>query len=362
MSLRQPTSASRPDLRKFAGGVLATARQLYVSQTVRRAASLALFVWFVYQAWLTVAGVFTDWPFHFDTVGIDGRLYYRAAATWLSGGDPWTAFTTSNTWPPSGVFVHFLFTGPPPTVLAFVPFVWIPEDAFVVGWLGLSAAAAIYTTRRLGLPLWWVLFPPLINGLAVGNPQIVCLALLLSSSTWARALAAPMKAYAVIPMVGERQWRALAVLTLGVAVSVVIFWPLWQTYAGDYSKVQDWLVGFTGGGYSATRDPRLFAITAAAIGVLLLIDRRAALWLAVPGLWPATQYFYATFAMPLRSPWLVFVLAAAGTPNASLVPWCIVAYAGCRMAGRLVRGLGWPLPEALEGHATPSGARPSATE
>jgi hypothetical protein len=362
MSLRQPTSASRPDLRAFARVVLETARQLYVSQTVRRAASVALLTWFVYQAWLTVAGVFTDWPFHFDTVGIDGRLYYRAAATWLAGGDPWTAFTTSNTWPPSNAFVHFLFTGPPPTVLAFAPFAWIPEDAFVVGWLGLSVAAAIYTTRRLHLPIWWVLFPPLINGLAVGNPQIVCLALLLSSSTWARALAAPMKAYAVIPMVGERQWRALGLLALGVAVSVVIFWPLWQTYAGDYSKVQDWLVGFTGGGYSATRDPRLFAITAAAIGVLLVIDRRAALWLAVPALWPATQYFYATFAMPLRSPWLVFVLAAAGTPNASLVPWCIVAYAGCRMVGRLVRGLGLPLPEALDGHAAPAGAQPRAAE
>ena len=333
-------SATRPNLRKVAPWVVETAARLHQSPMVRRAASAALFVWFVYQAWLTVAGVFTDWPFHFDTVGIDGRLYYRAAATWVAGGDPWTAFTTSNTWPPSSALVHFLFTGPPPTVLAFVPFVWIPEDAFVVGWLGLSVAAAVYTTRRLHLPLWWILFPPLVSGLAVGNPQIVCLALLVSGSTWLQSLAAPMKAYAVFPMIGERQWRALTVLAVGVVVSVVIFWPLWQTYAADYSKVQDWLVGFTGGGYSATRDPRLFAITAASIGALLLLDCRAAFWLAVPALWPASQYFYATFAMPLRSPWLVFVLAAAGTPNASLVPWTIVAYAGCRVVGRLVGGLG----------------------
>ena len=362
MGLPQPTSASRPDLRSSASWVVEAAQRLYLSQTVRRAASAALLAWFVYQAWLTVAGIFTDWPFHFDTVGIDGRLYYRAGATWLAGGDPWTAFTTSNTWPPSNALVHFLFTGPPPTVLAFAPFAWIPEDAFVVGWLGLSVAAAIYTTRRLHLPIWWVLFPPLVSGLAVGNPQIVCLALLLSSSTWARALAAPMKAYAVIPMVGERQWRALGVLALGVAVSVVIFWPLWQTYAGDYSKVQDWLVGFTGGGYSATRDPRLFVITAAAIGVLLLLDRRAALWLAVPALWPATQYFYATFALPLRSPWLVFFLAAAGTPNASLVPWCIVAYAGCRMVGRVVGGLGLLVPESLDDQVLPARAERNATD
>ncbi len=328
---------SPPHLHEVSRWVVETARRLHRSPMARRVASGALFAWFAYQAWPTVADLLTDWPFHLDTVGIDGRLYYRAAATWLAGGDPWTAFTTSNTWPPSGAFVHFLFTGPPPTVLAFVPFVWIPEDAFVVGWLGLSVAAAIYTIRRLGLPLWWMLFPPLFYGLVVSNPQIVCLALLLSSSTWVQSLAAPMKAYAVIPMIGERQWRALTILAVGIAVSVVLFWPLWQTYAADYSKVQDWLVGFTRGGFSATRDPRLFAITAAAIGALLLIDRRAALWLAVPALWPASQYYYATFAMPLRSPWLAFVLAAAGTPNASLVPLCIIAYAGCRVVDRFVR-------------------------
>src|ERR1035437_6049323 len=264
-----------PHLRKDARWVVEMARGLYQSPLVRRAASAALFGWLAYQAWLSVAGFFIDLPFHLDTVGIDGRVYYRAAATRLARGDPWTAFTTSNTWPPSSAFVHFLFTGPPPTVLAFVPFVWIPEDAFVVGWLGLSVAAAVYTTRRLHLPLWWMLFPPLVSGLVVGNPQIVCLALLLSGSTWLQSLAAPMKAYAVIPMVGERQWRALTVLTIGVAVSVVVFWPLWQTYAADYSKVQDWLMAFPEGGSSATRDPRLFVITAASIGVLLLLDRRA---------------------------------------------------------------------------------------
>src|ERR1035437_8659752 len=127
-----------------------------------------------------------------------------------------------------------------------------------------------------------------------------------------------------------------------------------QTYAADYSKVQDWLVGFTGGGYSATRDPRLFAITAASIGALLLLDYRAAFWLAVPALWPASQYFYATFAMPLRSPWLAFVLAAAGTPNASLVPWTIVASAGCRVVGRLVGGLGRLQPVIPDGNAPPA--------
>ena len=111
---------------------------------------------------------------HLDTVGIDGRLYYRAAQTWLAGGDPWTAYTATNTRPPSGQYIHEMFVGPPPTVLAFVPFVWIPETLFVVGWLAVTVAAAVYTIRRLGLPIWWLLFPPLMEGLiaALSSPDV----------------------------------------------------------------------------------------------------------------------------------------------------------------------------------------------
>jgi hypothetical protein len=315
-----------------------SAAELYRSPRLRQGASAALFVWFAYQAWLTVRGLLNDWPQHLDTIGVDGRLYYRAAAAWLSGGDPWTAYTTTNTWPPSGALVHFLFTGPPPTVIAFVPFLLIPEDLFVVGWMALSVACAVYITRRLGLPVWWALFPPLVSGIAVGNPHTVALALLLSGSTWLQSLAAPVKAYAAIPMVGERQWRAIAVLVIGVGASVILFWPLWSTYLRDYSQIQNWLIATTYGGYSATRDPRLFALAAAAIGALALVDLRAAGWLAVPALWPGTQYFYASFAMPVRSGWLAFVLAASGERDNAWVPWSIIAYCGLRILVTVAQG------------------------
>jgi len=251
--------------------------------------------------------------------------------TWLGGGDPWTAYTTTNAWPPSGQYIHFLFTGPPPTVLAFVPFAWMPESLFVVGWLALTVVAAVYTLRRLHLPAWWLLFPPMAQGILVANPHVVCLALLLSGSPWLGALAAPMKAYAMIPMIGERQWRALAVLAVAVAISVVAFWPLWSQYLADYSQVQGWLVGATHGGFSATRDVRLFAITAGALCLLALVDRRAAGWLAVPALWPISQFFYATFALPVITPALAAVLAVGPHPADAVVPWAIVAYAAVRV-------------------------------
>jgi len=302
------------------------------------AGHVALALLFAYFAWQMTAGTFANWPAHLDTVGIDGRLYYRAAATFAAGGDPWTATTAqtfTNTWPPSGGMIAFNFTGPPPTVLAFVPFVLIPEWLFVPLWLYATVGAALYIVRRLRLPWYWLLFPPLVQGVQVANPQIVCLALLLCASPWLRALAAPMKAYAVIPMVSERQWRALAILAIGLAVSVVAFWPLWHQYIIDYSTVQTWLLGVTHGGWSAARDPRLFAITAASLAGLAVVDRRAAGWLAVPALWPAAQYFYATFAMPLRSPWLGLGIAVAIHGYDAYGPWCIVAYCVARIVMRV---------------------------
>ncbi|HEX7591408.1 MAG TPA: hypothetical protein VF375_05600 [Candidatus Limnocylindrales bacterium] len=301
----------------------------------RRMAPVVLFIWFAYWGWSSIAGAFTDWPAHLDTVGIDGRLYYRAAAMFMHGGDPWTAYTSTNTWPPGSTQVHFFFTGPPPTVLAFVPFVWIPEPIFVAGWMALTIAAAFYTLRRLHLPFWWVLFPPMMQGILVANPQVVCLALMLAGSSWLRALAAPMKAYALIPMVALRQWRALVILALAGLASIVLFWPLWSMYRADFAATDKWLVETTGGGWSAARDPGLWAVAAVLVVLLALMNRRDAGWLAVPSLWPASQFFYATFVLPLRSPWLAAVLAVSHRVEYPRMSEILVVY----LAFRVVHGV-----------------------
>jgi hypothetical protein len=292
----------------------------------QRIAPVVLFIWFAYWGWSSIAGSFTAWPAHLDTIGIDGRLYYRAAAAWLSGNDPWQAYTTTNTWPPGTQQIHFLFTGPPPTVLAFAPLVWIPEDAFVVGWLGVTVAAAFYTLRRLRLPFWWVLFPPMMQGILYANPQVVCLALMLAGSSWLRALAAPMKAYAVIPLAMTRQWRPLAILGGACLVSVVAFFPLWVRYAGDFASTSKWLVDTTEGGWSASREPLLWVFAAILIALLALMNLREAGWLSVPTLWPASQFFYATFVLPLRSPWLAAALAVSNRVIFPRMSQVLVAY------------------------------------
>jgi hypothetical protein len=322
------------------------------------AGGVALAAWFAYWSWQTIRFYFESFPYHLDMFGFDSRIYLHGARTWLAGGDPWTASASQHSWTPGASDVPYYFTGPPPTVLAFVPFAWLPDGPFTAGWQALTIGSALYILRRLHLPVWWLMFPPLAQAVFVGNPHVVCLALILSGASVLAALAPAMKAYAVLPMIGERQWRALEILAVAGALSLVVCWPLWAQYAADYQHIQAWISDATWGGFSASRDLRLFVVVAAALGALAVIDFRAAGWLAVPALWPAAEYFYASFALPLRSPWLAAALAVPATQATALVPWTVVAYALTRIAlalGRLLApaaGTG-AVPEGLEDAGMP---------
>lgn len=322
----------------------------------RPIAQLGLAAWFAFWAWATIDTYFTAFPKHLDALGLDARIYLHAAQTWLGGGDPWTAYAARYPFTE-----RWYFAGPPPTVFAFVPFAWLGDVAFTLGWEALTIASAFYILRRLQLPVWWILFPPLMQGMFVGNPHVVCMALILTKSSWLQSLATPLKAYAVLPMIGERQWRALAILAVAVAVSVVVFWPLWSQYFADYSGVSAWMTVATHGGFSAARDIRLFAVMAAAIGVLAIIDFRAAGWLSVPALWPASQFFYASFAMPLRSPWLMALLAVPVTEAGDKVPMIFLLYIAWRVIERLLAirkkrsgAASEPAPAEGVGHGLPA--------
>ena len=294
--------------------------------SLRVAGHIVLTAWFAYWSWQTLRFYFEAFPRHLDMFGFDSRIYLHAAQTWLSGGDPWTAFALQHPWVAGAADVPYYFTGPPPTVLAFVPFAWLSDAPFTAGWQILTIGSAFYSLRRLHLPPWWILFPPLALAVFVGNPHVVCLALILCGWDRLRWLAPAVKAYAVLPMIGEGQWRAIGIMVVAGVLSLVLFWPLWSQYATDYPRIQDWISSATWGGFSASRDPRLWAIAAASLGALAVIDRKAAGWLAVPALWPATEYFYASFALPVRSPWLLAALCIQGTQADAYIPWAIIAY------------------------------------
>lgn len=235
--------------------------------------------------------------------GGDAVLYARGARAFLNGGDPWNAVLVGSGQP-------FHFAGLPPTVLTFVPFAGLPESITAWGWVGLSIAAALVIVRRLKLRWWYLAFPPLVLGVYAGNPQIVLLALLLVG---AGPLGAMLKVYAVLPMAGEGRWRALALTGAVFAASVAVTPGLWMSWWRQLGSVSSTLVGEANGGFSAWAQPwPLLAATVAALLIIAWHDRRAAGWLAVPALWPASEYHYATMILPITTPVLAFAMA---------IPW-----------------------------------------
>ncbi|MHB8400014.1 MAG: hypothetical protein ACYDCI_13960 [Candidatus Limnocylindrales bacterium] len=264
--------------------------------------------WFAYQ--LMVAqnppwGVFGD-----------ALLYHNAAASWIAGGDPWQVATRSS----------FHFAGAPPTVLLFAPFAALDGRVFAVAFGLVSIFAGYVIVRELRLPLYWLIFPPLVEGENAANPHIVLLAVLLTTG---RPIAALLKVYAVIPLIGERRWRSLCAVAALTAISVVLWPGLWGTYIVEFGRVSARLMVESSGGFSATGLAIVPAV--AALAVIARRDLRTAGWLAVPAVWPGSQFFYTTMAMPVMRPWLA---VAAAIRMQGLFPVLVVAMAVIEVGAR----------------------------
>jgi hypothetical protein len=279
---------------------------------------LALLAWFGYWSWASIRTLFING----GKLAVDARIYYRGAEAWVHGGDPWSAFVYFKE-----LSLHF--AAPPPTVLLFAPFTVIPEQLFVIGFTLLSIASGVYLLRKVHLPIWWMFFPPLLIGMLSGNPVILGLACAVSGSKWLAPVAVAAKIYFFLPLIAEWRWRALVLTGVVMAASVVLFWPLWHRYLTEYSAISSTISFESDGGLSAMRSPILFGITFAMLGLLALIDFRAAGWLAMPALGPFTEFHTSTYALPLMSPILAIGLAV---PRQGLPAEAICVYAAWRLA------------------------------
>jgi hypothetical protein len=294
------------------GGLYAGARRL------RPVADPALGLWFAVQSWLRISRFVGDGV----PLGLDARIYYRGAAAWLNGADPWEAQVQFGPY-------SFTYAGTPATTIVMSPGVLLPEDVFAVGWLLLGLVAAVWILRRLRLPLWWLLFPPTVEALFSGNPQIVVLALLLAAPSVPPALAVLLKAHPLVPLLGERRWRPVA-LGIGMTLATVLLAPgLWRHYVATFGAISARLAKESQQGWSAFAYPVLFVPAALALLALARRDSRSAGWLAVPALWPATEFHYSTLVLPLRSPLLA---AALSVSTMQWPPIAITLYAIGRLA------------------------------
>jgi hypothetical protein len=231
--------------------------------------------------------------------GAHAVVYTDAARAWLSGGDPWRVG------PP-----NVIFAGPPPMLVPFVPFVWLPVDLIRLIWVLGTAVLAIWTLRRLRLPAYWLAFPPIFLAIELGHPEVLILWLVVFGGT-AGGLAPLIKPYAGLALLAERRWRAIAFgLLVFLATFPILPWPL---FVADLSQIGATIVRQNVGD-SAFGQPLLVAIAVIALGSLGL---RRALWLTAPVLWPYQQPIYKVVSVPMMSP-LIAAFWAIPVPGATL--------------------------------------------
>jgi len=262
------------------------------------AGCVALAAWFAVQSYGRLSAFYRAGV----PIGLDARIYFRGVQAWLEGADPWQATVQIQT-------QTFHYFGSPVTTVLLAPATLLGEDLFTLAWVALSALAGIWIVRRLRLPAWWLLFPPLTEGIYGANPQLVVLALLLAGGGIAAAVATGLKVYAFIPLLGERRWRDMAAGVVFSAATILIAPNLWLDYLRSFSHISDQLRIDTYMGHSGYYFPALLITAAVALLLLAMRDLRRAGWLTVPAIWPGTEFHYSTFAMPVMTPILAALLA-----------------------------------------------------
>jgi len=136
------------------------------------------------------------------------------------------------------------------------------------------------------------------------------------------------------------------------AATFVIAPALWLDYVRLFGSISSRLESETQSGGSAFYFPVLLGVTVVALLILALRDRRAAGWLAVPAVWPSSQFHYSTMALPVMSP-LVAVLLAI--PQLRLPPLVIIL----EVARRLIEP--WVRQQLANGQSPPT-AEPRLAE
>jgi hypothetical protein len=210
-------------------------------------------------------------------VGTD-VLVYRAGASEIIGGDPWAASHQGMS-----------FAAPPLEAFAFLPATLVPEDVFVGVWVLASAIGALVIVRRLSLPAWWLLYPPLVAGVIGSNPAVLGMAAVVAGWRLVGVILRPQ----LIMVVG---WRA-ATLFAALSVGAILLRPDFIT--GLVDNIARYQIQ-SGSPINFWLSP-LMVPAMAALVLLWRVDRHAASWLVMPAVGPAMGWYGFTMVMPVRS-------------------------------------------------------------
>jgi len=326
-----------------------------LSAVWRRAGSWVMAAWFgVISAYYLIGPpIFRGDP---PLLGWDAITYTHAAQALLSGGDPWTTQAY-------GIF----FAAPPPSLLPYLAFAWLPDAAVAAAWVWIGICCSAYAVSRLGLPWWWLLFPPLVLGTAAGSTAPLVLALLVRSGVDQRAradaravaagaAAAVLRVYAAVPLLLLGRWRALVAAALAIAVSAPFLG--WPAFLADLPAVARALANQAGGGVSATVSPVLVTV---AVVALVALGRRRAAWLIVPALWPQAQLYYASIALPVLGGMPLVALAIASPATPGLIAVGMAAHAVVERLSPAPERKRWAPDELLARRRRRAAAPPAAS-
>jgi hypothetical protein len=257
-------------------------------------------LWVIVPIWFVVISAIRLSSYLAFEPGYDGMLYRTATVRWMGGLDPWTP-------PLEGA----AFAAPPPSLIAMIPFALVPEPVARYALLTFGVLASVWMIRRLKLPIWWLAFPPLVDGLYIGNPHIFVAPLLIAGLT---PIAAFLKVYALAVPAFRLDVRALAVTAILFVVTVPLL-P-WGQFINEYPQISDALRRQAGGaGLSVWATPVLLPV---ALVAAVLVGRERLAWLSVPVFWPYTQWYYAALVIPVVTP-MAAVAFATPIPGATAV-------------------------------------------
>jgi hypothetical protein len=235
-----------------------------------------------------------------DSFLLDARIYRAGSAAWLAGNDPWGA---------SVMALHFAAL--PPVVPLLAPLAILPDPVWGPLWLVLCVASGLVIVRRLRLNSVWLLFPPLMQGVLLGNPAIPAFALFVCGGEPIALLVRPHLGFAALT---ERRWVAIG-FAVGLALVSFAVAP-WRTYVSELPVIAARYAAE--GGEGADGPAILYWVAVAATAGVFVLDHRRGGWLACATIPAPIAYHGLVSIMPIPNR-LLAAVAAVPLPGVTAV-------------------------------------------
>ena len=281
---------------------------------------------------------------------------------------------------------NYPFLYPPLTLPPFAILSQLPMPVAQAIWVSGSLALGLAALRVIGLPWRWailaVAWPPLFQGLWVGNVAVPALALFalgpwLGEGLVAGAIFKSYTGLAALWLVRERRWRqlvagAIVVVAIGLVTLPVTGlepWRAWIEALRLYQTSQQNVPALYGFGLPKFVPFWVFvALAAAAVLAALRVSGRDSLArlgtatiVASPSLWGHGLLVAVPSLLSLRAPWLWLAIGITSAPDGLQWWWAIALIAASWIVPGMRRpeaAAGGPEEEGEPLHPLAAGSRP----